>query len=312
MKVVMIEERIQRRLAAVLVADVVGYSRLMGVDEVGTRARFNAHLKELIEPVIADHRGRIVKTMGDGLLVEFASIVDAVQCAVEFQKGMAERNADAPDDRRLEFRIGVNLGDVIIEGEDIHGDGVNVAARLEGLADPGSICISGPVFDQIGNKLELIVEDIGPQAVKNIAEPVRTYRVRVGQEAPAARETGIGDAIALPLPDKPSIAVLPFANMSGDPEQEFFADGMTEDILTELSRFHDLFVISRTSAFEYKGKAHNIPEVARELGVQYVVEGSVRKVRDRVRVTVQLIDAETDHHVWAERYDRDLEDIFAI
>jgi adenylate cyclase len=311
----MAEERVQRRLAAILAADVVGYSRLIGNDEAGTRARFNAHLNDLIEPAIANRRGRIVKTTGDALLVEFASVVDAVECAVEIQNGMTDRNSDELDERRIVFRIGVNLGDVIIEGHDIHGDGVNVASRLEALADPGGVVISNKVHTEIRTKLNLGFDDLGPQEVKNIAEPVHAFSVKLGS-------VGLGKAVdstgepetttSLPLPDKPSIAVLPFSNMSGDPEQEFFADGITEDILTELSRFRDLFVISRTSAFTYKGKALNIQDVARELGVQYVVEGSVRKAGSRVRVTVQLIDAETDHHIWAERFDRDLEDIFAI
>lgn len=306
------EERIQRRLAAILAADVVGYSRLMGIDEVKTRAQFNAHLDDLIRPLILQQGGRIVKTMGDGLLLEFGSVVDAVRCALAIQQGMAVRNKDAQDQERMDFRIGVNLGDVIIEGEDIHGDGVNVAARLESIADIGGICVSGDVYRQCRGKVDVEFEDLGEQEVKNIAEPVRTYRVQLdGEELPLAK-SGKGKKNALPLPDIPSIAVLPFTNMSGDPEQEFFADGITEDILTELSRFRDLFVISRTTAFQYKGKDLNVQEIAGELGVQYIVEGSVRKAGVRVRITVQLIDAETDRHVWAERYDRNLEDIFAI
>ena len=297
---------VQRRLAAILAADVAGYSRLMGEDEEGTRTRFNDHLAELIEPAIGSRRGRIVKTTGDGLLVEFASVVDAVQCAVEIQQGMAERNADEPDDRRMEFRIGVNIGDVIIEGDDIHGDGVNVAARLEGLADPSSICVSGDVYRQCRGKLDVEFDDLGPQEFKNIAEPVHAYRIAT---VPSA-QMSVDDP--LPLPDKPSIAVLPFENMSGDPEQEYFADGIAEDIITALSRFRWFFVIARNSSFTYKGQAVDVTQVSRELGVRYVLEGSVRKVGNRARITAQLIDAATGRHVWAERYDRELHDIFEV
>ncbi len=304
----MAEERVQRRLAAILAADVAGYSRMMGHDEEGTLAALSAHRAEMIDPCIDEHRGRIVKTTGDGLLAEFASVVDAVRCAVTFQKNMVARNADIPEDNRIEFRIGVNLGDVIVQDNDVFGDGVNIAARLEALAEPRGIFISGDVFRQIEGKIEASFDDLGEQSLKNIERPAHIYRVQVGP----GDSTGQAQASPLALPDKPSIAVLPFENMSGDPEQEFFADGITEDILTELSRFRELFVISRTSAFKYKGKAINIPEVARELGVQYVAEGSVRKAGDRVRVSIQLIDAETDRHIWAERYDRKLEDIFAI
>jgi adenylate cyclase len=301
----MAEERVQRRLAAILAADVVGYSRLMGENEVGTRQRFNAHLHELIEPAIASRQGRIVKTTGDALLVEFASVVDAIQCAVDIQKSMADRNAHEPDDRRMEFRIGVNLGDVIIEGEDIHGDGVNIAARLEGLADPGGVCISGTVFDQIGKKLELFFDDLGDQSVKNIEQPVRCYRVQL--------ETGEGvDTPSLMLTDKPSIAVLPFANMSGDPEQEYFVDGIVEDIITALSRMRWFGVISRNSTFAYKGQSPDIRRVARELGVRYVLEGSIRKSANRVRITAQLIEGASDTHLWSQRYDRELGDLFDI
>ena len=301
------EERVQRRLAAILAADVVGYSRLMGEDEAGTRARFNAHLTELIEPAIANRRGRIVKTTGDALLVEFASVVDAVQCAVDIQSGMAERNGKEPDDRRIVFRIGVNLGDVIIEGDDIHGDGVNVAARLEALADPGGVVISDKVQSEIRTKLDIGFDDLGPQEVKNIAEPVPAYRVRLQGDAAVGSKGS-----PPPLPDKPSIAVLPFENMSGDAEQEYFADGIAEDIITALSRFHWFFVIARNSSFSYKGTSPDIREVARDLGVQYVLEGSVRKAGSRVRVTAQLIDAATGRHIWADRFDRELEDIFAV
>ena len=301
--------RVQRRLAAILAADVVGYSRLMGADEAGTRARFNAHLRELIQPTIAGHDGRIVKTTGDGLLVEFASVVDAVQCAVTIQKGMADRNAAETEDRRLDFRVGVNLGDVIIEGDDIHGDGVNVAARLESLCEPGTVYVSGTVYDHVEGKLAAVFDDLGEQTVKNIARSVRVYRARdkTGQEATR------GTVASAPLlPDKPSIAVLPFENMSGDPEQEYFSNGITEDLITALSRVRWLFVIARNSTFTYKGRAVDMKQVAEELGVRYVLEGSVRKSGNRVRITAQLIDGLTGNHVWAERYDRELEDVFAL
>src|ERR671936_545337 len=301
---------VERKLVAILAADVVGYSRLMEVDETGTLARLKAHRLELIDPVIAKTRGRIIKTTGDGLLVEFHSVVDAVQCANEIQQRMARRNADVSAARAIQFRIGINLGDVIVEDDDIFGNGVNVAARLEALAEPGGICVSAAVRDQVGERLEIAFEDIGEQTVKNIARPIRVYRVAAPWQAGAA-ERGVDTATGKP-PTKPSIAVLPFSNMSGDPEQEFFVDGLTEDIITELSRFRDLLVISRNSVFVHKGKPVKVQDVAREFGVDYVVEGSVRKAADRVRVTVQLIDAETDTHLWAERYDRELRDIFAI
>jgi adenylate cyclase len=296
----------------VLAADMVGYSRLMEVDESGTLARLKTHRLELIDPSIAKNRGRIIKTTGDGLLVEFQSVADAVLCAAEVQRRMARRNADVSPARWIQFRIGINLGDVIIEDNDIFGDGVNVAARLQVLAEPGGICISGAVRDQVGDRLdEIAFEDLGEQSVKNITRPIHVFRVRLESATIAALESG-KEASPAPVTRKPSIAVLPLVNMSGDPEQEFFADGLTEDIITELSRFRDLLVISRNSTFVHKGKAVKVQEVARELGVEYVLEGSVRKVGDRVRVTVQLIDAETDRHIWAERYDRELEDIFAI
>src|SRR5438128_116492 len=298
----------ERRLAAVLAADMVGYSRLMEVDEAGTLARLKTHRLELIDPTIAKHRGRIIKTTGDGLLVEFQSVVDAVECATEIQTRMARRNADVSAARAIQLRIGINLGDVIVEDGDIFGDGVNVAARLEALAEPGGICVSAAVRDQVGGRLDTRFEDRGEQSVKNITRPIRIYRVVPGAGAtPGDAGPGTGKAGV-----KPSIAVLPFANMSGDPEQEFFVDGLTEDIITELSRFRDLLVISRNSTFVYKGKAVKVQDVAREFGVEYVLEGSVRKAGDRIRVTVQLIDAETDRHIWADRYDRELEDIFAI
>ncbi len=263
---------VQRRLAAILAADVAGYSRLMGEDEEGTLATLTAHLKELIEPCIAEHRGRVVKTMGDGVLAEFASVVDAVRCAVAFQEGMAERNADIPEDRRIEFRIGINLGDVIVQDNDVFGDGVNVAARLEGLAVTGGVVVSDKVHAEVRTKLDVGFDDLGPQEVKNIAEPVRAYRVRVKDgPASAARQAS---GVSLPLPDKPSIAVLPFTNMSGDPEQEYFADGIAEDLITALSRFHWFFVIARNSSFSFKGASPDVRDVARDLGVQYVLEGS--------------------------------------
>ncbi len=303
----------ERRLAAVFAADMVGYSRLMEVDEAGTLARLKTHRIELIDPAITKNRGRVIKTTGDGMLVEFQSVVDAVVCAAEIQRRMARRNADVPPARQIQFRIGINLGDVIVDEDDIFGDGVNIAARLEGLAEPGGICVSAAVCDQAGCRLEDIVfEDIGEQQVKNIARPIRVFRLRLDQNTGVAPEAANNVAAVTKSAKKPSIAVLPLANMSGDSEQEFFADGLTEDIITELSRFHDLFVISRNSTFVYKGKAVKVQEVAREFGVDYVLEGSVRKAGGRIRVTVQLIDAETDRHIWAERYDRELEDIFAI
>jgi len=302
----------ERRLAAVLAADMVGFSRLMEADETGTLARLKTHRIELIDPAIAKNRGRIIKTTGDGMLVEFHSIVDAVMCATEVQRRMMRRNSDVSPARWIQFRIGINLGDVIVEGDDIFGDGVNVAARLETLAEPGGICVSSAVRDQVGERLDGVgFEDIGDQAVKNIARPIRVFRVRLEQDATSLLQK-TADAGAAAVGRKPSIAVLPLVNMSGDQEQEFFADGLTEDVITELSRFHDLLVISRNSTFVYKGKAVKVQEVARELGVDYLLEGSVRKAGDRIRVTVQLIDAESDRHIWAERYDRKLEDVFAI
>jgi adenylate cyclase len=301
----------ERKLAALLAADMVGYSRLMEVDEAGTLARLRAHRLELIDPAIAKNRGRIFKTTGDGLFVEFQSVVEAVRCAAEIQRRMARRNTDVSPARWIQFRIGINLGDVIVEETDIFGDGVNVAARLQALAEPGGICVSAAVRDQVGNRLDdLSFEDLGEQSVKNIARPIRMFRVRLDSEI--ATPSDSGSKLPTGTAKKPSIAVLPLANMSGDPQQEFFADGLTEDIITELSRFRELLVISRNSTFVYKGKSVKVQDVAREFGVDYVLEGSVRKALDRVRVTVQLIDAESDRHVWAERYDRDLSDIFAI
>jgi TolB-like protein/Tfp pilus assembly protein PilF len=305
---------LERKLAAILAADVVGYSRLMGEDEAGTLERLNCLRRELVQPKITERKGRIVKLMGDGLLAEFPSVVEAVQCAVDIQRGMNEREPEITDERRIRLRIGVNLGDIIVEGSDIYGDGVNVAARLEGLADPGTICVSGTVFDHVKAKVDLDFVDLGEQEVKNIEQPVQIYRIALntGMGAKTTADALIGRATVLKLPDKPSIAVLPFDNMSGDPEQDYFSDGITEDIITELSRFPELFVIARNSAFVFKGKAVDIKDAAQKLGVRYLVEGSVRKAGNRVRITAQLIDASVGGHVWADRYDRELEDIFEV
>jgi len=303
---------VERRLAAILAADMVGYSRLMEADEAGTLARLKTHRLELIDPAISKQRGRIIKTTGDGLLVEFQSVADAVQCAVEIQHRMMRRNADVAPARWIQFRIGINLGDVIFEENDLFGDGVNVAARLQELAEPGGICVSGAVRDQVGDRMDDVVfADLGERSVKNLVRRIRVYSVKL-QFKPASPGDSVPRTAPPEVTKKPSMAVLPLLNISGDPEQEFFADGLTEDIITELSRFRDLLVISRNSVFVHKGKPVNVQAVARELGVDYVLEGSVRKAGDRVRVTVQLIDAETDRHIWAERYDRNLEDIFAI
>ena len=299
-----------RRLTAILAADTAGYSRLMGTDEEGTHRRLQAHLRELIDPKITEYRGRVVKNTGDGFLAEFASVVDAVRCAVEVQRGMAERNATTSPEERIEFRVGINLGDVIAEGEDIFGDGVNIAARLEALAEAGGICVSRVVRDQVRDKLDYAFEDMGEQQVKNIARPVRVYRV--GDASSTGKSPAAPAPPVLPLPDKPSIAVLPFQNMSGDPEQEYFADGMVEEIITALSRIRWLFVIARNSSFTYKGQAVDVKEVGRELGVRYVLEGSVRKSGQRMRITAQLIEAETDSHLWAERFDGSIEDVFEL
>jgi len=299
-----------RRLAAILAADVVGYSRLMGADEAGTLERLKSLRKDLVHPKITERKGRIVKLMGDGLLAEFPSVVEAVQCAVDIQHVIAAHEADTPEERRIKLRIGVNLGDVIVEGSDIYGDGVNVAARLEGLAEPGGICISSKVYEEVRAKLDAVFEDMGERKVKNISKPVRVYS---WAEAASDKMPGGANPDDVPaLPDKPSIAVLPFTNMSGDPEQEYFSDGITEDIITELSRFRSLFVIARNSSFHYKGQSPRIQDVGRELGVHYVVEGSVRKAGNRVRITAQLIEAQSGSHLWAERYDRNLENIFDV
>ncbi|TIP87965.1 MAG: adenylate/guanylate cyclase domain-containing protein [Mesorhizobium sp.] len=295
----------EQRLAAILAADMAGYSRLMEADESGTLARLRTHRIELVDPAIAKNKGRIIKTTGDGMLVEFQSVTDAVKCAVEIQQRMKRRNSDVPQERRIEFRIGINLGDIIFEDEDIFGDGVNIASRIEQLADVGGICVTAAVATQIADRLEIAMEDLGEKTLKNISRPVRLYRI--GLDSPVLPEVEAKRSIS-----KPSIVVLPFNNMSGDPEQEFFADGLTEDIITELSRHHELFVISRNSSFVYKNRAVNVREVAEKLDVQYLVEGSVRKIGDRVRVTVQLIDTANDAHIWADKYDRKLDDIFAI
>jgi adenylate cyclase len=295
----------ERRLTAILVADVVGYSRLMGIDEAGTLAAIQAVRTELIESKIGAHQGRIVKLTGDGLLAEFPSVVSAVACAAEIQRRMRERNAKAQDDRHIQFRMGVNLGDVIIEENDIYGDGVNVAARLESIAQPGGIAVSHAVRDQVGNRLDLVFEDVGEKKLKNIERPIRVYHVLLEEIAKTANEASSQSG-------RPSIAVLPFNNMSGDPEQEYFSDGITEDIITDLSKISGLFVVARHTAFTYKGRPVKVQEVGRELGVAYILEGSVRKAGARVRVTGQLVSSTDGGHVWAERFDRDLTDIFAI
>jgi adenylate cyclase len=349
----MTTQEVKRKLAAILSADVKGYSRLMGEDEMGTIRTLNVY-KEMMSNLIQQHHGRVVDAPGDNLLAEFASVVDAAQCAVEIQKELKTRNAELPENRRMEFRIGINLGDVVEEEGKIFGDGVNIAARMESLADGGGICISGTVYDQVENKLLLGYEYLGEQTVKNIAKPVRVYKVLMEPEAAGkligekkveptrwqrhalvlvaaliliaaavaiwrsylqptpTREVASKDKMVFPLPDKPSIAVLPFVNMSGDPKEEYFSDGITEEIITALSKVPYLFVISRQSTFTYKGKPVKVKQVSEELGVRYVLEGSVRKAGDKVRITAQLIDAITGHHLWAERYDRDLKDIFAL
>jgi adenylate cyclase len=309
----MIEDHVERKLAAIFAGDVAGYSRLMGVDEEGTLHQLKTHRKELVDPKITEHRGHIVKTTGDGMLVEFVSVVDAVRCAVDIQRGMAERNVEVPADRRVEFRVGINVGDIISDNNDIYGDGVNVAARLEALAEPGGIMVSGVVHDQVRDKLSFGFEDLGEQSVKNIARPIGVHRVSLTE---SATETAVKSRAAakpqLAASQRPSIAVLPFANMSGDPEQDYFADGISEDIITALSKLRWFFVIARNSSFIYKGKAVDVKHVAHELGVRYVLEGSVRKGGNRVRITAQLIDAATANHIWADRYDGDLTDIFAL
>ncbi|PDT51293.1 MULTISPECIES: adenylate/guanylate cyclase domain-containing protein [Sinorhizobium] len=304
-----------RKLAAILAADVVGYSRLAGADEDRTLARLRALRSDLIDPTIAVHNGRVIKRTGDGALVEFRSVVDAVRCAIEVQNGMVERNAGVPQDRRIEFRIGIHLGDVVEESDgDLMGDGVNIASRLEGVAAPGAICLSEDAYRQVKARLDLSVSDLGNTQLKNIAEPIRVYSLRVGTTEAKATATSqpVTSRPTTELPPKLSIAVLPFANMSGDAEQEYFADGISEDIITSLSKLPQLFVIARNSSFTFKGKNVHVQEVGRNLGVRYVLEGSVRKSGNRVRITAQLIDAASSGHLWAERFDRDLTDIFAV
>jgi adenylate cyclase len=301
----MADGRVERRLSAIFAGDVAGYSRLMGADEEGTLARLNAHRREFLEPNIAEHRGRIVKRTGDGILIEFASAVDAVRCAIQQQRGMAQRNVGVAPDKRIELRVGIHVGDIIIEEGDIFGDGVNIAARLESIAEPGGICISDDAYRQVRSKLDVTFEDGGNQQLKNIDHPVRVYRIQLDT-------TSKTSAPQSALPEKPSIAVLPFQNMSGDSEQEYFCDGMVEDIITGLSRIKWLFVIARNSSFIYKGHSVDVKQVGRDLGVRYVLEGSVRKGGNRVRVTAQLVEGDTGRHVWAERYDRPLDDIFAL
>ncbi len=324
---------VTRRLAAIFAADAAGYSRLMGADEEGTHAALQAIRRGIVDPKIAGHHGRVVKTTGDGLLAEFASVVDAVRCAIEMQRAMVEHNADVPADRRVEFRIGINFGDIIIDADDIYGDGVNIAARLEALAEPGGVCVSARVQEDAGGRLDAAFEDLGEQSLKNIARPVRVYRLRPegplpGPPPPAGEgsahselkpagltrgaRVGAAEPPALPLPDKPSIAVLPFQNITGDPEQEYFVDGMVEEIITALSRIRWLFVLARNSSFTYKGQAVDVKRVGRELGVRYLLEGSVRKAGNRVRITGQLIEAETGAHLWADRFDGLLEDVFDL
>jgi len=300
--------KIERRLAAILAADIVGYSALMGADEEATVRDLKAH-QAIILPMIGEHDGRVIDTAGDGILAEFASVLNAVKCAVAIQKTMADRNAAVDHARRMQFRIGINQGDVVFDEARVYGDGINVAARLEGIAQPGGICLSGKVYDEVQDRIDVTYEDLGAQQLKNIEKPVRVYRViaRAGLEAAAPSQKA-----PLALPDKPSIAVLPFTNLSGDKEQEYFSDGITEDIITELSRFSELFVIARNSSFTYKGKPVDVRQVGRELGVRYLLEGSIRRAGDRVRITAQLIDAITGAHRWAERYDRKLEDVFAV
>ncbi len=340
----MAEERAQRRLAAIMAADVVGYSRLIGADETGTRTRFKSHLSDLIEPSVREYRGRIVKMTGDGLLVEFPSVVDATECAIQIQRGMSDRTADEDDAIRIRFRIAVHVGDVIVEDDDIHGDGVNVASRLEGIADPGGICISEDAFRQVGGRLKIGYADLGAQSLKNIERPIRAYRVLFDDFDPTPDATApkaggpkrrwlpataalIVVAVAIagvawwsdraPVVERasaevPSIAVLPFANISGDKRQEYFSDGITEDIITDLSKLSALFVVARDSSFRYKGRVVDIEKVGRELGARYLLEGSVRRAGDQVRINVQLVDARTGGQVWAERYDGKFANTFSL
>lgn len=311
----MTDNRVERRLAAILAADVAGYSRLTGLDEEGTHVRLRERLRGLADPKISEHRGKVVKHTGDGVLAEFGSVVDAVRCAIEVQRGMAEQNATMPQVKRIEFRIGIHVGDIIVDDNDIFGDGVNIAVRLEGIGEPGGVCISDDAQRQVRGKVDFAFEDMGPQNLKNIVEPMRAWRLRMNASGSAAapiEPPPVESTQALALPDKPSIAVLPFENMSGDPEQEYFADGIVEEIITALSRFKWLFVIARNSSFTFKGRAVDIKEVGRRLGVRYVLEGSVRKASGKVRISGQLIDALTGTHIWADRFERDLTDIFAL
>jgi len=301
----LVTDRVERRLTAILAADIAGYSRLMGADEEGTLTQMKANRRELVDPKIEEHRGRLVKTAGDGLLVEFASVIDAVRCAADVQRGMLDRNADIPNDKRIEFRMGINVGDIIIDGGDIFGDGVNVAARLEGLADPGGLCVSGRVQEDVRGKLEITFADEGEHQLKNIAWPVRVYRAQFSTVTATVRP-------ALTLPDKPSIAVLPFNNMSGEPDQDYLADGIVEAITAALSHIRSFFVIARNSAFTYKGQAVNVRDIGRELGVAYLLEGSAQKAGNRIRITVQLIETEGGAHVWTSRYDGTIDDIFDL
>ena len=308
----MTSERVDRRLAAVLAADVAGYSRLMGVDEEGTLARLKAVRKSLVDPAIAAHRGRIVKTTGDGLLVEFASAVDAARSAIEVQRAMAAQNDGVSLDKRIEYRVGIHVGDIIIDNNDIFGDGVNIAARLENIADPGGICMSDDAYRQIRGKVDTAFEDMGLQTLKNIIEPIRAWRMKIGSEASAARHFHAEPHHVRPLSGKPSIAVLPFQNMSGDTEQEYFADGIAEDVLTTLSKIQELMVIARNSSFAFKGQNRDIREIGQILGARYLLEGSVRKVGNRVRLTAQLIDSRDGGHLWADRFDGSLDDVFDL
>ena len=305
------EGSVERRLAAILAADVVGYSRLMSLDEEGTLAALRTIRRELIEPKIAQHRGRLVKTTGDGGLVEFASAVDATRCAIEIQGAMAERGVTVPAERRVELRIGINVGDIVIEDGDIFGDGVNIAARIESIAQPGGVSISEDVWRQVQGKVVADFVDTGEQSLKNIPRPVQVYRLRLGETA-GAPSLSMSTSPSAPLAETPSLAVLPFQNMSADPEQEHFCDGLVEDILTTLAKLSGLRVIARNSSFVFKGRAVDVREAAKQLGVRYVLEGSVRKSGSRIRITAQLIDAKDGTHVWAERYDRSIDDVFAI
>lgn len=308
----MAEEQVERRLAAILAADVVGYSRLMQTNEEQTLSRLRQHRREFFDPIVAKHGGRIFKVMGDGFLIEFASVLNAARCALEIQRGMPERNADVPEDRQFKFRMGVNLGDLIVDGDDFHGDGVNLAVRLQGLAPPGGIACSAAVRNEVSNKLDVGFSDQGDRNVKNITQPVRVYFADWGQYGAHAAGMALYADVGQVRPDRPSLAILPFANLSNDPEQEFFSDGITEDIITDMSNVSGVFVLSRNTVFAYKGRAQNLERIARELGVAYVVEGSVRKVGNRVRINAELVEGATDGHLWAARYDRDLTDIFAV